>query len=193
MPELSQAQRGGLLASPVAQVADAFSREELDRLDAELADVPLEEWKDHVLVNGQPARRRLAHCTHLEARLSPEAFPWVHRRVWTLMHAINDERYGFDVTGLESLRFLVYGVGDRYEWHSDQVPAMIRKISISIQLSDPDRYEGGDFETMPPLVTCSRVRGTGIAIPCYFTHGVTAVTSGTRRSLVARFIGPPMR
>ena len=89
--------------------------------------------------------------------------------------------------------------GGKYDWHHDidwnYNDGRDRKISLTVQLSDPADYSGGVFQfsdvpQLPPI--CSQV-GTVIAFPSYLGHRVTPVTSGVRRSLVAFFYGPKWR
>jgi len=70
-----------------------------------------------------------------------------------------------------------------------------RKISITVQLSDPDEYEGGDFEFLigKEIIKLPRKKGCAIVFPSYFLHRVTPVTKGTRKSLVLWGSGQPFR
>ena len=73
-------------------------------------------------------------------------------------------------------------------WHIDIGPGSInhRKISCTIQLSDPDEYEGGDLEiwTGGDFKTIERKQGCAILFPSFLMHRVTPITKGTRRSIV---------
>ena len=68
-----------------------------------------------------------------------------------------------------------------------------RKLSISVQLSNPRDYTGGEFrmhdiEEQPPRDTI-RQRGTLIILPSLVRHEVTPVKTGTRFSLVGWYRG----
>jgi PKHD-type hydroxylase len=65
-------------------------------------------------------------------------------------------------------------------------PINHRKISITIQLSDPDEYEGGDLELWAGVgqVKAPRFQGCAVLFPSYILHRVTPVITGTRKSLV---------
>ena len=62
-----------------------------------------------------------------------------------------------------------------------------RKISVTVQLSGPDEYEGGDLQIWSggqyPM-TAPRGRGNVVIFPSFMMHRVTPVTSGTRKSFV---------
>ena len=70
----------------------------------------------------------------------------------------------------------------------------IRKLSITIQLSSPQDYEGGDLilhNGEPEKM--QKELGKLIVFPSYTLHEVTPVTKGTRYSLVAWVAGKPFR
>ena len=69
-----------------------------------------------------------------------------------------------------------------------------RKLSVTIQLSDSNDYEGGDFvfdqEYQSPDPKALRKKGTILVFPSPIRHAVKPVTKGTRKSLVAWVEGP---
>lgn len=72
----------------------------------------------------------------------------------------------------------------------------IRKLSFTVQLSDPDSYEGGDVQMIDDsdnLYTVPRERGTIIVFDSRTKHRVRKVTKGVRRSLVGWCVGPRWR
>ena len=81
-----------------------------------------------------------------------------------------------------------YEGGGHYDWHVDIGPKDIshRKISITIQLSDSDEYEGGDLELWTGGAKKVMPRGKGISafFPSFMMHRVTPITKGIRKSLV---------
>jgi PKHD-type hydroxylase len=70
-----------------------------------------------------------------------------------------------------------------------------RKLSLSIQLSDPAAYEGCELELSfgDGIKTAPRKRGTVVAFASYVLHRVTPITAGTRKSLVVWVSGPEFR
>ena len=66
----------------------------------------------------------------------------------------------------------------------------LRKVSLTVQLSDPSEYEGGDLEISKGGLSedsgykMHRGKGTVVIFPSYMMHRVTPVTRGTRRSFV---------
>ena len=133
---------------------------------------------------------------------------WVkpeHQELWfksfdllkNFLIPINRMVFDIDISGgIFDIQHTEYQVDEHYNsWHSDTAfnpdsNASQRKLSISIQLSDPNDYEGGDLEFADGhLVGIPREKlrgkGTVIIFPSFVTHRVTPVTKGVRHSLVS--------
>ena len=114
----------------------------------------------------------------------------------------NRTNFGFDIGSMNEIQYTEYHGESkgRYDWHHDvfwenEMP-YDRKLSIVIQLSDPNDYDGGEFEFfgMPtPNSQQWRVRGSVLIFPSFFHHRVLPVTRGTRISLVSWIEGPKWR
>ncbi len=123
----------------------------------------------------------------------------LYERVLQMVRRLNGEVYHFDVTGLEKIQYTVYrGLqGGHYHWHIDLGPhnPKPRKISISIQLTEPSQYEGCDlqFQVSNIIGVAPRTRGAIISFPSFFLHRVTPIISGTRKALVVWATGPDFR
>ena len=96
----------------------------------------------------------------------------------------------FDISSVEPPQLAEYATGDKYDWHLDYGPghAAFRKLSVSVQLSDPKDYEGGELEMWPSTVA-PRGQGALIVFPSFLPHRVRPVTRGVRYSLVAWAVG----
>ena len=69
-----------------------------------------------------------------------------------------------------------------------------RKLSVVVQLTSPEEYEGGDFETFEgKVLSAPKGHGTVLIFPSFVYHHVTPVTAGTRHSLVCWVNGPHIR
>ena len=112
---------------------------------------------------------------------------------------LNDRNWNFDLFSFnEHLQFTEYcAPGGKYDSHVDTwFGGPIRKLSIVVQLSDENEYEGGDlraFFSIERPMPLPRTRGTLIAFPSYVLHQVTPVTHGTRHSLVGWVTGNPFK
>lgn len=90
-----------------------------------------------------------------------------------------------------------------HQWTEDHnMVGKVRKISITINLSNENDYDGGllkfDFgehSAHDQFHLCEEIspRGSMIVFPSYLPHCVTPVTSGTRYSLVMWCLGRPFK
>ena len=123
---------------------------------------------------------------------------WLYNRIGQIGSQTNMERYGFEILGYnDALQMAEYTEGHFFEWHMDFGPggASNRKLSISVQLSDSDEYEGGDLQFMinHKILCAPRTKGTVVIFPSFVLHRVTPITKGTRRSIVGWLAGQPYR
>ncbi len=121
---------------------------------------------------------------------------WVFAKLRNLALTAN-QAYRFEIVGFrERLQLAEYGVGDHFDWHMDMSggATSLRKISISVLLSDPADFEGGDLEFFrTPARPQDRSRGAAAVFPSFLPHRVAPVTRGSRFSLVAWIAGAPFR
>lgn len=127
-----------------------------------------------------------------------EVTSWIFERLATVVLPMNEQFYKFDLDGFfQGLQFTKYTApGQHYTWHVDRGGGVgVRKLSLSMQLSDPDDYDGGDltFKYGEEEQIASRERGMIALFPSWTLHRVTPVTRGTRYSLVAWVSGPPFK
>jgi len=76
----------------------------------------------------------------------------------------------------------------------------VRKLSVTINLTDPSTYDGGDLmfdlgENDGGKITASEAReqGSVIVFPSFLYHCVSPITKGTRYSLVNWALGRPFK
>ena len=108
--------------------------------------------------------------------------------------------WNYDITGMEPVQLGEYTDGGHYVWHTDMdnpcMEGYQRKLSCSVQLSDPDTYEGGDLileDSRGYEFTAPRQKGSVIVFPSFLKHKVTPVTKGVRYSAVGWMRGPAFR
>jgi PKHD-type hydroxylase len=115
---------------------------------------------------------------------------WVIDRIMTQVVEANNIIWNFDLKAIiDNIQYTEYdGNGGHYDWHLDIGPGSIshRKISIVIQLSDPDDYVGGDLEIMnaSEKTVIPRGKGNVVIFPSFLLHRVVPLTNGNRKSLV---------
>ena len=107
-------------------------------------------------------------------------------KLWAALLRANRVQFHFDLDECERLQLATYDLGAEYNWHLDIGPgeAGRRKLSASVQLSNPSDYDGGDLEIWG---ASGGERGWGalIVFPSYMLHRVSPITRGVRHSLVA--------
>ena len=122
---------------------------------------------------------------------------WIFQKISHAVGLVNAEYYKFEITGIvHGLSLLKYTGSDKshYTWHTDtgDGPSSCRKISISIPLSKPTDYQGGDL-----VVNCNgteniahKTQGSLTMFPSFCMHTVTPVTQGERWVIVVWVNGP---
>ena len=145
---------------------------------------------------------------------------WIYKEIHPFIHRANKEAdWNFEWDWSESCQFTKYGVGQHYGWHCDSWDkpydkpddlnshGKIRKLSVTVSLSDPSEYEGGNLEfdfrnqvdwernKKSKIKECTEIRPRGsiIVFPSFVWHRVNPVTRGTRYSLVIWNLGRPFR
>jgi PKHD-type hydroxylase len=132
---------------------------------------------------------------------------WLYDHLAWIVQQLNGQFYGYDLWGFcEDMQYTVYESDTKgfYDWHQDSMGNSIennidkrtpRKFSISLLLSDPNEYEGGDLiiKSGTNDIVAPRERGIVTAFPSFQTHKVTPVTSGVRKSLVVWVTGPAFK
>ena len=150
---------------------------------------------------------------------------WIYKEIHPYIHEANQRAgWNFEWDWSESCQFTKYGVGQYYGWHCDSWDkpysrppladgtrpidhGKIRKLSVTISLSHPDEYVGGNLEfdfrnqvdwdrnKKAAIHSCDgiRPRGSIIVFPSFVWHRVAPVTKGTRYSLVIWNLGYPFK
>ena len=143
---------------------------------------------------------------------------WVYKEIQPYVHQANQSAgWNFNWDWSESCQFTKYKKGQYYDWHCDswdkpyqtqnpQDPTngKIRKLSVTVTLSDPKDYKGGelefDFRNLDPdkkanIVKCKEIlpKGSLVVFPSFVWHRICPVKSGERNSLVIWNLGYPFQ
>ena len=144
-------------------------------------------------------------CVDTEKRITTiswipfKEMPEMYRDIETTMLKANNNHFGFEGMRLtEYAQFTHYRPGGFYDWHMDndvtgnhQPP--VRKISMTLLLSDPSTFEGGELEIMSKDKKAKLKQGQALFFSSWLQHRVKPVTKGERYSLVMWFGGPPFK
>lgn len=145
---------------------------------------------------------------------------WIAGWVWYYISNINRENFMYDIIDIDggSMQYTEYGEGEYYHWHNDDGISRcltnkdaltssnnigdtkklldgehVRKLSFSIQLSDPKDYVGGELQFLGDngeTFFAPKQKGSIIVFDSRTKHRVLKVKSGIRRSLVGWVVGP---
>jgi PKHD-type hydroxylase len=144
---------------------------------------------------GVDTKKRITTISWIPFKDMPE----MYRDIEATMLKANNNHFGFEGMQLtEPGQFTHYLTGGFYDWHMDndvlgkhQPP--VRKISMTLLLSDPSTFEGGELELMSKNKTAKLKQGQAIFFASWLQHRVKPVTRGERKSLVMWFGGPPFK
>ena len=140
---------------------------------------------------------------------------WIYREVQPYVHEANrNAGWNFKWDWSESCQFTKYKLGQYYDWHCDSwdkpyakegpSKGRIRKLSVTLSLSAPKTYKGGelefDFKQNDPAEPrksriCTEIlpKGSLVVFPSFVWHRVKPVTKGVRYSLVMWNLGYPFQ
>ena len=140
---------------------------------------------------------------------------WIYDVINPFIHTANKKAgWNFQWDWNETSQFTIYEKGQYYGWHTDHgdtlkhasknIDGKTRKLSLTLQLTDKTKYEGGDFQFMwiqnnkkdllnVMTVDDAKEIGTVIIFPSFIHHQVLPVTKGKRESLVNWSLGNSFR
>ena len=131
---------------------------------------------------------------------------WLKQELDSIVQYAN-KSWGFNLSHQEDVQFTEYEPRGHYNWHNDSLKNpmglkdMQRKLSMVVQLSSPEDYEGGDLKfnlrgldssngdtvmSPPPEF---KQQGSMVIFPSFLWHKVEPITSGKRYSLVMWTLG----
>ena len=142
---------------------------------------------------------------------------WIYKEIQPYIHEANKRAgWNFKWDYCEPCQITTYGKDQYYDWHCDSWPepykqdkkvssafqGKIRKLSVTVSLSDSNDYEGGELEfdlrnknpdETKNLVKCKEIlpKGSLVVFPSFLWHRVCPVKEGVRKSLVIWCLGYP--
>tara|TARA_R100000935_G_scaffold14687_1_gene29355 strand:- start:906 stop:1532 length:627 start_codon:yes stop_codon:yes gene_type:complete len=142
---------------------------------------------------------------------------WLFNEIQPYIHKANESAgWDFEWSYSEPCQFTKYKKGQYYDWHCDgwdrpyenhsdlSCNGKVRKLSVTVTLSDPKDYKGGelefDFRNGDPdkkrhIIKCKEIlpKGSLVVFPSFVWHRVCPVKSGERNSLVIWNLGWPFK
>jgi PKHD-type hydroxylase len=166
-----------------------FTPEEISKLEEDLANLKVETAR--VGNDGQESDVSV-RSSRVNWIPNEDKWSWLYSKIITASSEANKAIWNFDLhSANELIQYTEYHSTEagHYTWHMDCGSDYMshRKISITVQLSESDEYEGGDLELWTggnsPL-RAPRGKGVAVLFPSYMLHRVSPVTKGIRKSLV---------
>lgn len=120
---------------------------------------------------------------------------WLKERLDELMQSAI-KGFDFDISGpQESLKLIKYRPGNRVQWHVDcgGGATNTRKLTLTVLLSPPDEFEGGELKLATAHTELHRDIGDAVIFPAFLVHKVSTVKRGARHVLVTWAHGPRFR
>jgi PKHD-type hydroxylase len=179
--------------------------------------------KDQIAVTGDINENNLTEETVKDLKKTRDSNvvflkdSWIYELIIPYIDLANkNAEWNFDWDFLEECQFTKYKKGQHYDWHRDswdhpynkpndpKEHGKIRKLSVTLNLSDPEDYTGGelefDYNDGGPIndsnrYVCKEIlpKGSMVVFPSHIWHRVKPVTSGGRNSLVIWNLGYPFR
>ena len=164
-----------------------FSKDELKKIYKDVGELPFS--KAATFANDDDKSTRSSSVKWIP---QDEKWQWLYEKLMQLAVDANKELWNFDlISAPELIQYTEYYASEEghYDWHQDIGPGVgsLRKVSITVQLSDSDEYEGGDLQLWyggNSSINAERGAGVVVVFPSYLMHRVSKVTKGTRRSFV---------
>ena len=132
----------------------------------------------------------------------------VNGLAWHFLREANKLQFHYDLTYFQAIQFAEYKDGGFFEWHQDasgiEPNNETRKLSLSLILSDPNTFEGGELQfynggkqledmgdvTGEQIKKDIAAQGTVVVFDSRDWHRVQPVTKGVRYSIVCWTVGP---
>ena len=127
----------------------------------------------------------------------------VNELAWHFLNEANTRQFNYEIESYQLVQFARYRDGGHYGWHRDVNETAItpngemRKLSLTLCLTDPKEYEGGELQFFngerpieQRIINDIQDQGSVIVFDSRDWHRVIPVTKGTRYSIVCWSVGP---
>lgn len=168
--------------------------EEIKKLNDVITKLPANNKKDLELISdiGLLGPR----CRDID---TSEENQWLYEKVVNTVMQCNAQFFHMKLTGSDLFEHQTYAtIGSHLKSHRDISPSYLqKKIRFNIQLTDEEKYEGGDMmiyeKSIEDPFKVSRKKGSLVVFASsLFLHEVKPVTSGQMVSVTGCFYGPPL-
>lgn len=130
---------------------------------------------------------------------------WMIEKLSNLISRMNYDKFQLELSIFDGMQYSKYGKDQHYDWHIDTVlkfahmqPTLMRKLSLSLMLSDLSEYEGGHL-----ILNCAGnvsnaepfrpKQGDLVVFYSHIPHKVNPVISGERVTMVSWALGGKLK
>ena len=132
----------------------------------------------------------------------------INELAWHFLREANKIQFNYNLEYFQAIQFAEYKDGGFYGWHQDASSIdpdnETRKLSLTLVLSNPDNFEGGELQfynggrpmedmgeiTGEQVTNDIKAQGSVVVFDSRDWHRVTPVTKGVRHSIVCWTVGP---
>lgn len=170
----------------------AFTEKECSKI----LDMLLETYPNTASVGGTIESSKVSRkirSAEIYALDNDEENRWIYEKIGRIVSFTNKYHFDYDISGItHAIQLIEYNcegdVKGHYDWHIDSGPGepATRKISVTVQLSDPKDYEDCQLviNNHGTELVATKERGSVHLFPSYMLHKVTPISKGTRYALV---------
>lgn len=127
---------------------------------------------------------------------------WIFERMNELVAKINFDKFQLDLDRFDGFQYSKYKIDGHYDWHNDVMLSpkngLFRKLSLSVMLTAPEEYEGGEFllnlsGNQDNAQGAKVNKGDLVVFYSNIPHKVAPVASGERITLVTWALGSKIK
>lgn len=155
---------------------------------------------DKDLHQGKVGENKLYNNKIRNVDISFQSSNWINALLIGFIRYANHSNFSYDLSDAdkEDLQLSRYSEGSFYGKHADYADnegqiLKTRKLSLSLQLSDENEYEGGELilynHLKSDVIKACKSKGSLIIFDSRMAHEITPVKSGVRYSLVKWYHG----
>jgi len=169
-----------------------FSPQELAQIESQVANIPFTRGVTQAQDDNESFKEDSYRKSNIKWVPFDDEHKWIYDKIGNMVMEANQNMFKFDLWSMpEQIQYTEYYDYEKghYDWHMDIGfdDLSKRKVSVTVQLSGGDEYEGGDLQLWPGgtyPINAPRGKGNVVIFPSFMMHRVTPVIGGTRKSFV---------
>ena len=106
--------------------------------------------KDGLILNSDESQKYDPDGRKTSIHFLTEKNNEINELIWGFLREANKIQFNYDLTFFQPIQFAEYKKGGIHDWHWDGLGSEhsneIRKLSLTLALSDPNTFEGGELQ-----------------------------------------------